>query len=305
MKPLFSLFTALIAGLVLTFVSINVAEAKRLGSGSSFGGKLNHSQPVKKNAANNGGQQLTPAQQTNMERKQQLASRGGLMGILGGLALGGILGALFFGGAFENLNFFDILIFGLIAFLLFRLFVARSRQRQSATVPAYSRENAGESQYRQHRDNLASDSADEISDAVVGVSTAGDSLDSLRGSIPKHFDSKDFLQGAKNCFERLQRAWDEGDLADIRQFTTDHVFSEIQDQYRAREGQTNTEVLNLNAELLNVTELAAKTEATVLFEADMHEEGVPVRVTEIWHFSRSANSHHPSWRLNGIQQVEE
>ena len=57
------------------------------------------------------------------------------MGMLGGLALGGLLGALFFGGAFENINFMDVLIFGLIACVLYKIFVSRKRAAMSDAQP--------------------------------------------------------------------------------------------------------------------------------------------------------------------------
>jgi hypothetical protein len=43
---------------------------------------------------------------------------------------------LFFGGAFENFNFIDILVFGGIAFLLYKLFAARAGAAQR---PSYNR----------------------------------------------------------------------------------------------------------------------------------------------------------------------
>ncbi|TPW09382.1 MAG: Import inner membrane translocase subunit Tim44, partial [Halothiobacillaceae bacterium] len=110
--------------------------------------------------------------------------------------------------------------------------------------------------------------------------------------------------GAKACFNRLQAAWDQGDLAEIRQFTTDHVFAEIQDQFRARGGETQTEVLSLNAQLLRVEDIGSKMEAVVLFEAEMREDGAPAQVAEIWHFTRPTASTQPTWFVDGIQQVE-
>jgi len=58
------------------------------------------------------------------------------MGMLGGLALGGLLGSLFFCGAFENINFMDILVFGGIAFLLYKLFAARKGAAQRLPIIA-------------------------------------------------------------------------------------------------------------------------------------------------------------------------
>jgi predicted lipid-binding transport protein (Tim44 family) len=67
------------------------------------------------------------------------SKRGGLMGLLGGLALGGLLGSLFFGGAFENFNFMDILIFGGIAYLLYKLFAAKAGRPRTSGVNNYAR----------------------------------------------------------------------------------------------------------------------------------------------------------------------
>lgn len=104
--------------LTLLFIMAGAAHAKRLGGGSSFGSKSSYSSPFKKSST-----QKSPSQQkaaaTNQAQKQQLSKRGGLMGMLGGLALGGLLGALFFGGAFENFNMFDFLIIGAIIFAIY------------------------------------------------------------------------------------------------------------------------------------------------------------------------------------------
>ncbi|MGR5470930.1 Tim44 domain-containing protein, partial [Vibrio astriarenae] len=63
-------------------------------------------------------------QNTNTIGKEQTtksSSKKGLMGgLLGGLLAGGLLAA-FFGGSFEGIQFMDILIIGLIAFVIFKL----------------------------------------------------------------------------------------------------------------------------------------------------------------------------------------
>ncbi|EPN40974.1 import inner membrane translocase, subunit Tim44, partial [Pseudomonas syringae pv. actinidiae ICMP 19096] len=63
-----------------------------------------------------------------------------------GIAAGGLLASMFMGDGFNGLQLFDILIMGLIAFLIFR-FIARRRQQQqpkmaAAGAPPYQRETS-------------------------------------------------------------------------------------------------------------------------------------------------------------------
>ena len=299
MKSIFSFFTVLLACSTLLISGMDVAEAKRLGGGKSFGSKFSQSQPLKKNSMNKNsaqGQQASPAMQQNAARKQQLTQRGGVMGMLGALALGGILGALFFGGAFEGINFMDILIIGLIIFLLFK-FMSRRSQQQPAAAGGYGPADLDDA------DNQQRQSA---SDQLGGHSNMDEerSIDDLRSDAPKQFDQEAFIEGAKSCFARLQQAWDDGDLSDIRQFTTDHVFGEIQDQHQSREKHGKTEIVSLHAELLSSTDLGSKQEAIVLFKAELTEDGNSHPVEEVWHFVKPANSLQTTWFLDGIQQVE-
>ncbi len=331
--------TAFVAALVLSMAAVDTAEAKRMGGGKSFGGKNSFNQPAQNRQqsgpANSSGSQ-SASQAQNAGQRSALANRGGLMGMLGGLALGGILGALFFGGAFENINFMDVLIFGLIAFVLYKIFASRKRAATSEAQPATanyapadmtddihapSRRDASVPQAQDHTqqrssvpfetDLLFRNKTSAAASTEAGVSAFRPVL----GNIPKEFDRAGFVEGATAAYRRLQQAWDQGDLADLRQFTTDKVFGELQDQIRARNGENRTELLKVECELLEVREVGADTEASVLFEvvmreidADMVSHGSdadhvePVR--EIWHFTRPTRSSQPTWFLDGIQQIE-
>ena len=305
MKLFFNTLMVTVASLTLSLGVINTAEAKKgFSGGGSFGSKFSQNKSVKRDSATSGKQNATPAQQTNADRKQQLAKKGGIAGMLGMLAMGGLLGALFFGGAFENINFMDILIFGLIAFVLFKIFSSRAKagqQNRPAAASGYGdMEMTPDNNPNQQRENMAG--------AFGGghAETASeDGLDTLRTGIDKGFDADEFINGAKSCFERLQRAWSEGDMADVRQFTSDHVFVEIQDRHRQRDGKSDIEVVSLNAELLSAHNLGSKQEASVFFQAELLEDGERVQVEEVWHFTRPSNSTQPTWFLDGIQQVED
>ncbi|MFC1750036.1 Tim44 domain-containing protein [Pseudomonadota bacterium] len=302
MKSVWSFLIALVVSAGVTLGSIDTAEAaKRFGGGKSFGSKFSQSQSVKRQNNAGASQKATAAQQTNLERKQQLGKKGGLMGMLGALAIGGLLGAMFFGGAFDGVNFMDILLFGLIAFLLFKFL--SSRAKRSAPTPA----TATAGGYGNGMEDDSYQQRQTATDTITGSGNENNeegTLDSLRGGVTRKFDTDNFLDGAKSCFARMQRAWDDGDLADIREFTTDHVFGEIQDQVHAKEGQSKTEIVELNAELLKTEDLGSRQEAIVLFRAKLSEDGNPLSVEEVWHFVRPSTSTQPTWLLDGIQQVE-
>ena len=299
MKNLFATLMVMGTCLLLTVATSSPAEAKRLGGGSSFGSKFSHSDSVKRSSPDQSVQrQSSPAAQQNTQAKQQMASKGGMMGILGGLAIGGLLGALFFGGAFENINFFDILIFGLIAFILFKLFASRPRQPATANGPT-SHEFSSEMPQQSNSPAQPTASQQKPDNSFGGIT-----LDQLRSEISSDFDKEGFLEGAKSCYARLQHAWDDSDLADLRQFTTDHVFAELQEQLRNRQQASDTKILSLNAELMSTRQLGESMEATVLFEARLNEDGEETLVSEVWHFVRPAGALTPTWYLDGIQQVE-
>ena len=322
MNKTIGIMATLLIGLSLSLGSISDAEAKRFGGGSSFGGKSSFSQPYKRSAAppaRSASQQQ--ATQQNQAAKQGMASRGGLMGMLGGLALGGLLGAMFFGGAFENINFMDILVLGGIAFLLYKLFAARAG---SAQRPAYQRTVNDDNQdsvssYKPYQEPAQSSSAGFDTDilfkkdknnAVASEAAAADfqqEADFSEMVIPKGFDPQAFLAGAKIAYRNLQKAWDERDLAEIRSLSTDKVFAEIQDQLKASDAENHTDILKLEAELLDVREIGSELEAVVLFDAVMREDvnGQAEQVKEVWHFVKPKISIQPKWYLDGIQQLED
>lgn len=298
MKSVVTFLIAITATVTLLIGGMDVAEAKRMGGGKSFGGKFNQSQSVNRTASPGQTQKATAAQQTNSNLKQSFAKRGGMMGLLGGLALGGLLGALFFGGAFDGINFMDVLLFGLVAFVIYKFMASRARQQPQPATATAGYNNTQPKQEQLHQ-------TEQITDQRYGSSNDsnndGPSLDSLRSAAPKGFDQNAFIDGAKNCFARLQNSWDEGDLADIRQFTADHVFGEIQDQFHSRTGNSQTEIIDLNAELLSASDLGSKQEAIVLFKAQLREDGNNIHVDEVWHFVKASNN--ANWQLEGIQQV--
>jgi predicted lipid-binding transport protein (Tim44 family) len=288
-----------------------------MGGGSSFGSKPSYSSPYQRSTPSStpfSQPQRSPAQQQaaaqNQGARQSWANRGGLMGMLGGLALGGLLGSLFFGGAFEGLNLMDMLLFAGIAYLLYRLLASRARQDQPvARTPYGNNTPSPATPYQRDSSSQINGNSGFDTDILFGKGKGGEAFktgyDNQSVNVPANFDQAGFLRGAESAYRYLQEAWDKRDLAAIRGLTTDKVFSELQDQLRASNSVNKTDVLKVNAELLEVREVGSELEATVLFDCVLREDDGPSgQVREVWHFIKSVNSQQTKWFLDGIQQLE-
>ena len=323
----------------MTFIFAGVAEAKRFGGGSSFGSKKSYSSPFSKKSASQKSASQQKSSATNQQRKQQMSKRGGLMGMLGGLALGGLLGALFFGGAFENFNFFDFFIIGAIIFAVY-WFIKRkalSPRTQAATPGGFNTDMGNddtkpvqnESQFKLNSDsdnksqNTGSSNKKDASFAdSFGMDYGKDNntqadqnstTDNNELILPDWFDQEQFLSGARTAYTSLQQSWDKGDLEAIKELTTDEVYNEISRQLAQEPPQGETRIVQLNAELIDFNELDDKTEVSVLFDVLLDEDsgnssnqsrGRASQARELWHFIRASNSNEPTWYLDGIQQLE-
>ncbi len=136
--------------------------------------------------------------------------------------------------------------------------------------------------------------------------TGGATPSALAASIPAGFDSEGFLRQAKLNFVRLQAANDAGNMADLKEFTTPEVFAEAQMQYEERgRAKQQTDVVQLNAELLDVTSEEKRHIASVRFSGQLREspEAAPASFDEVWHLVKPVDGSE-GWRVAGIQQVQ-
>ncbi len=314
MKKSSGFLLSLIVAICIMSIGLGDANAARFGGGKSFGSKPSYSTPYNRSGGFNQAspQQPSMAAQRNLAARENFGRRGGLMGMLGGLALGGMLGALFFGGAFEGINFMDILIFAGIAYLLFKLFAARTQSGLGRATPAgqaYGQPEGAEydQAYQRQADPVDRNSSRAGFNTDVLFKRGGNSQANGPVNLPSDFDAANFLIGAKSAYAHLQQAWDTADMSELRGLCTDKVFIELQDQIKQRIGENNTELLKVNAEILQVNDVGGDREAAVLFDVLLREAPGqnPTQVREVWHFIRSLNSKQPTWFLDGIQQIED
>lgn len=139
----------------------------------------------------------------------------------------------------------------------------------------------------------------------TGVGAGATAANATAGSIPAGFDVEGFLRQAKLNFVRLQAANDRGDMDDIREFTSPEMFAEIKMQYQERNGKAQeTDVMQLNAELLEVVTEDSRHIASVHFSGQLREDNAaPAAFAEVWHLVKPSDGSR-GWNIAGIQQVQ-
>ncbi|NLC02294.1 MAG: hypothetical protein GX789_13645 [Pseudomonas formosensis] len=276
--PFFAVF--LMVGL-----TVPDAEARRLGGGKSFGAAPMHkSQPAQRQQAPQ--QQATPRNQQANPAAASGASR--WLGPLAGIAAGGLLASMLFGDGFQGLQLFDILIFGLLAFVLFKLFSRRNSpamQRQphpaGGPVPAPQQQPVWPSQ-----------------SASAQPAAAPVTMDA-----PAWFDADSFLKGAEEHFYTLQRHWRDNDVAGMAEYLDPALLQQMLAERSANPPSSNGFVEQLEARLEGIEQREGRTIATVGFTGVDREfptdEGE--HFDESWRLERADGDNQP-WIICGIRQ---
>lgn len=275
--------------LTLAFFSFGLlafdAEAKRMGGGKNIGTQR---QAVSK-------QQATPnSQQTPAAAPAAAAGGSKWGGALAGLAAGGLLAALFMGGAFENINFMDIVILALLIGVVF--FIFRMMRKPRAEGQAASMQYSGM--------NTATQDRFQAPPFAGGAAASGSQA--TQPNIPADFKVEPFLRHAKASFIRLQSAHDRGDINEIRDYATPEMLAEIGAQINERgDARQQTEVMFIDANLLEVETAGDVAIASVRFTGQLRDlpDGEPEAFDEIWHVQKDLKDPEATWLLAGIQQV--
>lgn len=278
MHRFLSIALALCIGMTLTVD----AEARRFGNNKSFGNAPSHqSAPQQRQQA----QQATPARQTPAATSG--ASR--WLGPLAGLAAGGLLASMLMGDGFEGLQFLDILIFGLIAFVIFKLLAARRRTAQQA-APAAAGAPWQARQSAEQAPIFGSSSAAPFAAPVINA--------------PSWFNENSFIAAGREHFLALQQHWDANEMDKIAEFVTPQMLDFLKrERADLGDGFQSTYIENLTVALDGVDDLADKTVATLTFSGvaktsrfDQGEE-----FSESWRLERAVGDNQP-WLVAGIRQ---
>jgi predicted lipid-binding transport protein (Tim44 family) len=269
---------------------IQDAEAKRLGGGRTSGFSRDSS-IMKRDAMP--AKPATPSQAASPSSANPSAAAqpkpgmsrwlGPLAGLAAGIGLAALLSHLGLGEGMADMMMIMLLVMA-------GIFVVRWLMRRNQPEPAVQYAGAGRTPAR------FEPAAFEAATPVAGSAAAS--------AVPADFDSEGFLRQAKLNFVRMQAANDRGDMDDIRQFTSPEMFAEIQLDYQERGRQTQqTDVIELNADLLDVTTEATRHLASVRFHGQLREQtnGPLESFREVWHLAKPADGSR-GWAVVGIQQ---
>ncbi|MBM3353529.1 MAG: Tim44 domain-containing protein [Betaproteobacteria bacterium] len=271
---------------------VTEVEAKRLGGARNVGAQRSITNPPPAKPA----QQAAPTQQAAPAAAagaaQPATGFARWMPLLGGLALGGALGWLMgangLGGLMVGILLVALLAFG--ALLLVRMLAARRRQSPQPMRMQYA---AGMGQETVAAPPPSQSAGFEVAPAAAAA------------NVPAGFDLAGFLRGAKLNFMKLQAANDSGDLDELREFTAPELFEELRRDIESRGGnRQQTDILALNADLLEVTTEGGRHWASVRFAGTLRETpaSAPVGFEEVWNLAKPADGS-SGWLLSGIQQM--
>jgi predicted lipid-binding transport protein (Tim44 family) len=284
-KVLMAVFTVVLA----LGLSLGEAQAARLGGGKSVGMQRQSVAPKPAAPA----QQATPAAPTAPVGAPAAAPKRNWMGPLAGLAAGlGIAALLSHFGMGEGMaNFLMIALLAMAAIFAVKWLLRRK------TTPARTDHSL------QYAGAGASSQPPQVAAAQYGslAPAAGQS----GANIPPGFDSEGFLRIAKLNFVRLQASNDAKSIDDIREFVAPELFAEIKMQMDERgNAPQQTDIVTLNAELLEVISEARQHVASVHFSGTLRE-GVGATATpfdEIWNLAKPISGD-KGWVIAGIQQL--
>jgi predicted lipid-binding transport protein (Tim44 family) len=272
------------------------AEAKRIGGGKSLGMQRQATPPAKApDATPNAAPAAGAAAGAAAAPKRSWM--GPVAGLAAGLGLAALASHLGFGEEFANMLMIALLVMVALAVVGF---IMRKRAAASQGGMAYAGAAAGAGGSNNAFRMPASPV--QTGGAAAGGSMIGAHLQGAQPRIPADFDVAAFERNAKVNYIRLQAANDTGNLDDIRQFTSPEMFAELQMDIRDRNGATqHTDVLSLNAQVLEVAEEDALYVVSVRFTGELREDGVTSPVDEIWHLTKPRQGN-GGWILAGIQQ---
>ncbi|WP_322014823.1 Tim44-like domain-containing protein [Paraburkholderia sp. J12] len=312
----------LVAG---SFASFD-AEARRMGGSRSIG---KQSSVASQRSATPPPAQPTPAQQPGQAQRAQPAAPtpapaaaaparnrwlGPIAGLAAGLGIAALLSHFGLGEAFAG-AMANAIVIALIAFAaiwLIRKFMNRRRGMQPAfqaggALPSSGGLNGMRNLSQGGYPQEPSYTAPATSPSLAPQAASPNAPQAAPAfSIPAGFDTEVFLRNAKVYFVRLQAAWDVGNMNDIREFTTPEMFAEIRVDLASRGSEENqTDIVQLNADLLDVAEQANEYLASVRFSGLIRETqgAAAAPFVEIWNLSKSRTGGE-GWLLAGIQQIE-
>ena len=155
----------------------------------------------------------------------------------------------------------------------------------------------------------------DITDHVAEDTNAAGALTEMK-RIDKNFNVTEFLQGAREAYEWILMAFENGNLEEIKDYLSDEVYAAFEAVIRERESEGLTVEVEfaglrkfrlLDAVFIHETKSAMLTVhfigelCSIVKNADGEivegKKGHPVRQDDYWTFQRTMGSNDPNWLL--------
>ncbi|HLX27858.1 MAG TPA: Tim44-like domain-containing protein [Casimicrobiaceae bacterium] len=302
MKRFFAIALAALATFAL--VHADFADAARMGGGRSFGmqrsiaprtapstGAITGPAERPVMPATPGAQAARPASGTAAPAATaSRASRwfGPIAGIAAGLGLAALLSHF---GLSPDLG--GLLLIGLIAVVAIALVRAFAARRAASSPWQYAQAPTA---LREPFANSPAPSIDTAWGTPIDASATAQ-------PYPPGFEPAPFIAQAKQQFRRLQAAYDRGDRTLLADVTTPQMQSDLARELDVRGAHIPTDVVTLDADVVEVVQEGDRYVASVRFHGTLREDGnaTPQPFEELWHLVKPVDGS-SGWLLAGIQQ---
>ena len=308
---------------VLTLTLNGIADARRMGGGGNFGAQRSVSPqraaPAPAAPAGNAASSSQPAAPTSANAPKATPAAapapapsgtsrwlGPIAGIAAGLGLAALMSHL---GLSEG--FGTILLFGLVIFagiFVFRMFLGRRQtsgaplQYSGATASANSSAPAA---FTPSAPSWRIPSTSELPGQPTSASaTEALAVGVTRKTLPQGFDAAAFATEAKRQYIQIQRSYDDADRAALSSVMTADMATEMGRELDQRGLHHPTEIVTLDADVLDVSTEDDKYWISVRFTGQVKEDGEPLphSIDEVWNLTKPVKGG-SGWLLAGISQV--
>lgn len=207
-----------------------------------------------------------------------------------------------------------IVLAGIALFLILRLKNVLGT-RTGFEKPPITKAPSGPSPVKREFEVIEGGVDRDISDHINVKSDSGKALAAMKALEPS-FNVTEFLSGARGAYEMILMAFENGELATLKQFLSDDVYTSFAGAVEAREAEglkVDATFIGLREMKLTHAELNSDTkeaEITIRFLAELtwvvhnaagevvegHAEETK-RQKDVWTFARIMGSDDPNWQL--------
>ena len=318
MKTVSMLVLAAFAATAL--VQSDQADAKRLGGGGNMGAQRSMTPtkpaaPAPSTPTNSAAQPGTPASPAATPVKPAATptpatapsgmSRwlGPIAGIAAGLGLAALLSHFGLPEGMGSILLIALVIFA--GFVLVRMFMARRQQPGLPLQYAGAGANATPGAPSASVPTWRIPSTTELAGGGAAPSVPdAPEFGVARKALPEGFDAVAFAREAKRQYIDIQRSYDSADRKALASVMTAEMATEIGSELDGRGVHHATEIVTLDADVLDVSTEGDKYWVSVRFTGLVREDGEPLphAVDEVWNLTKPVKGG-SGWLLAGISQL--